>query len=133
VQENRIRRGQKILRSPPFQEGEDRLQAARAEGWPGRRQADPAGPGLPLDPIAQLGFGVGGWSGVVQGHEGGAGQRVLAGELEYGGTDDDAARGYRSSPSLAKRRSTCSTSPWIAPAVVPSSSAAMASAMASAA
>lgn len=68
---------------------------------------------------------------MVQGENDGAGQRVLATELEDGGPDRDAPGDYRSNPSFANRRSTDSMSPMIASAGVPASPWAMALAMAS--
>ena len=129
MQENGIRQGQHVFRGAPFQEREDLLEGRRAEGGAGRSQPDPSAV-RPLDPVMKPGRGEARGGGVVEGNDDGAGQRVLAAELEDGGSDRDAARDYRSSPSRAKRWSTDSMSPWMVSAGVPPSSRAMASAIA---
>lgn len=129
MQENRIRRGQNVFGRAPFEEAEHLFHSRGAERRPAWSQADPAAI-TPLDAVAEGRRCGGGGGGVVQGEEGGSGERVVAAEFQDGGSDGDAARGYRSSPSVAKRLTTCSMSRWMVSARVPSSSAAMASAMA---
>ena len=129
MQENRIWRGQNVLGGAPLQEAEHLFHGRGAERSPAGSQADPAAI-APLDAVAEGRGGGGGGGGVVQGEEGWSCERVVSAEFQDGGSDGDAARGYRSSPSVAKRLTTCSMSRWMVSARVPSSSAAMASAMA---
>jgi hypothetical protein len=127
MQENRIRRGQDVFGRAPFQEREDFFKGARDVRRASWSQRDPSAGGA-LDAIAEMG-GVGRRrGGVIQRGDDGAGQRILAAEVEDGRPDRDAPGDYRNNPSPAKRWSTPSMSRTRDSARA-SSSRAMASAM----